>query len=55
MADITKVTMCGQLKTVQDIKAGEQVTVKYHEDNGKLYADAIDLTAPLVACLLPAE
>ena len=53
MDDITRVTMCGQLKSVQDIKVGEKVTVKYHEDNGELHADAIDLPAPLVSCLLP--
>ena len=55
MSDLTKVTMCGQLRTVQDIKAGEKVTITYHETNGKLYADAIELPTPLVACLLPVE
>ena len=55
MGDLTKVTMCGQLKTVQDIKAGEKVTITYHETNGKLYADAIELPTPLVACLLPVQ
>jgi hypothetical protein len=36
MEDITKVTMCGQLRTVQDIKVGEKVTVAYHESSGEL-------------------
>ena len=55
MGNITKVTMCGQLKTVEDLKPGEIVTVAYHENNGKLYADAIDLSAPIIACLVPGE
>ena len=52
MNDIISVRVCNQLKTVEDITIGETVTVEYHKEAGKLYADAVDIPTPLVACLL---
>jgi ribosome biogenesis SPOUT family RNA methylase Rps3 len=49
---MTKVTMCNQEKPVEDVKVGQEVTVSYHELDGQLYADAIAMPAPLMACLL---
>ncbi|MGD0884071.1 MAG: hypothetical protein ABSA46_04200 [Thermodesulfovibrionales bacterium] len=53
MGEMTKVTMCNQEKPIEDIKVGQDVTVSYHELNNQLYADAIAIPSPLVACLLP--
>jgi ABC-type Mn2+/Zn2+ transport system permease subunit len=48
----TSVMMCNEPKTLDSIKAGERVTVNYHEEDGKLYASKIALDTPLVACLI---
>ncbi len=52
MNEITKVTMCDQVKPIEDIKIGQEITVSYHEQGGRLYADSIAVPTPLVACLI---
>ena len=52
MNEITRVTMCNQERPLKDIKAGQEITVSYHERDKRLYADSIAMPAPLVACLL---
>ncbi len=52
MNAITKVTMCDQVKPIEDIKIGQEITVSYHERGGKLYADSIAIPTPLLACLV---
>ncbi len=52
MNGMTNVRMCEQDRTVQDIKVGDVVTVKYSMEGSKLYADTINIPTPLVACLL---
>ena len=52
MDAMTKVTMCNQEKSVGDITGGQEITVSYHERGGKLYADSIDMRAPIMACSL---
>jgi hypothetical protein len=47
----TNITTCNEPKTLDSIKVGDEVTVNYHEENGKLYASNIALQIPLVACL----
>ena len=48
---MTNVTSCTQNKTFEDIGVGEKVTVTYHEKDGKLFADAVDVGVPLIiAC-----
>ncbi len=46
----TSVTSCAMNKTIQDIMIGEKVTVAYHEADGRLYADAIDIPTVILAC-----
>jgi hypothetical protein len=49
--EMTNVTSCTQNKTFEDIGVGEKVTVTYHEKDGKLFADAVDVGIPLIiAC-----
>ena len=51
---MTWVTSCGQNKTLKDIGAGQDVTVTYHEKDGKLYADFIEKKLTLaLACIYP--
>ncbi len=50
--EMTNVRMCEQDRTVKDIEVGETVTVVYHREAGTLYADAVNIPTPLVACLL---
>jgi len=45
------VMLCGQNKTFEDVNVGDRVKVVYHENEGKLIADTIIMTAPIVACL----
>lgn len=52
MDEMTKLTMCGQAKSVEDIKVGQEVTVGYHRQGRQLYADSIAVPAPLMACLM---
>ena len=52
MGGTTKVMMCNQDRTFDDIKIGDRVEVKYHEEEGKLFADRIDIPTPLIACYL---
>jgi len=47
---MTSVTGCTQNKTLEDITAGEQVTVTYHEEGGRLFADAVDIPPVILAC-----
>ncbi len=46
----TEVTGCSQSKTREDIAVGEHVSVKYHEEGGILFADAVDIPAVVLAC-----
>jgi len=46
----TPVTICYQNKSTEDIKVGETVSVTYHERDGKLFADAIDIAPVILAC-----
>ncbi len=46
---MTKVMICYQNRSFEDIKVGEKVTVTYHEKDGKLFAVAIDIPTPFVA------
>ena len=49
--NMTSVMSCGQNKPLEYIGAGEKVTINYHEKEGTLFADAIDVSIPLVvAC-----
>ena len=43
----TNVTSCTQNRILNDINAGEKVTITYHEAEGTLFADVIDI-APVV-------
>jgi hypothetical protein len=52
MGGTTRVRMCNEDKRFEDIRIGEKVEVKYHEREGKLFADRIDLPTPLIACYL---
>jgi len=52
LGEMTLVKMCDQDKPFGDLRPGDEVTVTYHEEAGRLYADSISLSAPLVACLL---
>jgi hypothetical protein len=52
MGGTTRVMMCNQDMKLDDIKMGQKVEVKYHEREGKLFADRIDLPTPLIACYL---
>ena len=45
------VLLCSQNKTFEDVNVGDRVKVVYHENEGKLIADTIIMTAPIVACL----
>src|SRR5512135_1610173 len=47
---VTNVISCTENKTFNDIGAGEAVTVTYHEYEGKLIADAIDVQAIDLVC-----
>jgi len=46
----TNVIWCSQNKTFEDIRAGDKVTVTYHERGGRLVADAIDIPPVVLAC-----
>jgi hypothetical protein len=49
--EMTSVTSCAQNKSFEDIGVGENVAVTYHEKDGKLFADAVDVGIPLIiAC-----
>lgn len=49
---MTRVTSCAQNKALGDIGVGEKVTVTYHERDGKLFADAVELRMPIIiACV----
>ena len=47
---VTNVISCDENKTFNDIGAGEAVAVTYHEYEGKLIADAIDIPASDLVC-----
>ena len=49
---MTSITSCAQNDTLRDIGVGEDVTVMYHEKDGKLFADAIEKKLTLaLACV----
>ncbi len=52
----TRVVLCDQNSTVENLGIGQRVTVTYHEQDGKTIADRIDISAPpapvIVACNL---
>lgn len=43
----TNVTSCTQNRTLNDLRMGDKVTITYHEAEGTLFADVIDI-APVV-------
>lgn len=50
----TSITSCAQNKTLRDIGVGQDVTVTYHEKDGKFFADAIEKKLTLaLACVYP--
>ncbi len=52
--DMTSITSCAQNKTLRDIGVGQDVTVTYHEKDGKLFADAVEKKLTLaLACVYP--
>ncbi len=54
MDKMTSVTSCAQNKTLRDIGIGQDVTVTYHEKDGKLFADAVEKKLTLaLACVYP--
>lgn len=50
MDSMTNVTSCLQNKSFHDITIGEKVTVTYHERDGKLVANAVDIAPVVLAC-----
>ena len=45
----TNVTSCTQNMIFSDLKVGEKVNITYHEAEGKLVADVIDITPVVLA------
>jgi len=51
MDKMTNVVGCNENKSLTDIMTGEKVTVTYHEKEGSLIADTIEIGIPIVvAC-----
>jgi len=49
--ELSGVVMCGIDKDIKDIRAGDDVTVWYHEEGtGNILADSIDLSSPNMKC-----
>lgn len=46
----TGLVFCDMNKTFNDLAAGQRVTVNYHESDGKLIADSIDIAPVILAC-----
>jgi cold shock CspA family protein len=42
--------LCNRNKGFENLAAGQKVTVRYHEREGRLFADAIDIAPILLAC-----
>jgi len=52
--NMTSIVSCAQNKALRDIGAGQDVTVTYHEEEGKLFADIIEKKLTLaLACIYP--
>ncbi len=52
--NMTSILSCAQNKTLRDIGVGQDVTVAYHEKDGKLFADVVDKKLTLaLACIYP--
>ena len=43
-------TLCARNRGFEQLAAGQKVTVKYHEREGRLVADAVDTAPILLAC-----
>lgn len=43
--DVSKVTLCNESKSFDDLKAGDTVTLTYHETMSGYFADSIDFAA----------
>lgn len=51
---MTSITSCAQNGTLRDIGVGQDVTVTYHEKDGKFFADVIEKKLTLaLACVYP--
>lgn len=51
---MTSIVSCAQNETLRDIGVGQDVTVTYHEKEGKLFADVVEKKLTLaLACLNP--
>jgi hypothetical protein len=46
----TTFTSCARNRGFENLAAGQKVTVKYHEREGRLVADAVDIAPILLAC-----
>ncbi len=46
----TSMTLCDRNMGFGNIAAGQNVTVTYHDYNGKLVADAVDIAPVVLAC-----
>ncbi len=46
----TSVTSCAMNRAVEDLMAGERVTIRYHETDGRLHAEAVDIPPVILAC-----
>ena len=46
----TSFTSCARNRGFENLAAGQKVTVKYHEREGRLVADAVDIAPILLAC-----
>jgi hypothetical protein len=52
--NMTSIVSCAQNNTLTDIGVGQDVTVTYHEKEGKLFADVVEKKLTLaLACLYP--
>lgn len=48
---VSGVTMCGKDMSIADIKAGDMVTVAYHQEgNGGILADSVEFISPDEKC-----
>jgi hypothetical protein len=51
---MTSIVNCAQNESLRDIGVGQDVTVTYHEKEGKLFADVVEKQlTPALACLFP--
>ena len=48
--NMTDISSCTQSKTAEDLVIGEKVTVRYHQGEGKLFADAVTAEPVILAC-----